>query len=135
MTKEAAARPYGDLAGRTQVFTGGSVLRNGSAAAACIAPQLGMERQCCLRYCASSTEAELVRLLLAAELLRKSPAVKSAATFCDAKRALSQLTREERGPLLAQRAARSLLALQECLCSTLRLDTQQPSPGANARAS
>ncbi|KAL3242011.1 hypothetical protein MRX96_021546 [Rhipicephalus microplus] len=72
---------YGDLAGSTQVLADGSVLRDGSASAASIAPQIGMERQCRLRGCASSPTAERAALLLAADLLRKSPAVTSTAIF------------------------------------------------------
>ncbi|KAL3191482.1 hypothetical protein MRX96_059854 [Rhipicephalus microplus] len=83
---------YGDLAERTQVFSDGSVWRDASAAAAW-------------------TTAEVVGLLLTADLLRESPAVRSAAIFCDTEPALSQLAREERGPLLAQRAARSLMGV------------------------
>ncbi|KAH8023982.1 hypothetical protein HPB51_020655 [Rhipicephalus microplus] len=60
--------------------------------------------------------AELLGLFLAADLLRESPATKTAAIFCDSKPALCQLVRGERGPLLAQRTARSLLALQERGC-------------------
>ncbi|KAL3227538.1 hypothetical protein MRX96_004234 [Rhipicephalus microplus] len=67
------------------MFTDGSVLRDGSAAAACIAPQLGSQRQCRLWYCASSTKAEPVGLLLAADNLSESTAVKSAAVFCESK--------------------------------------------------
>ncbi|KAL3199485.1 hypothetical protein MRX96_053718 [Rhipicephalus microplus] len=85
MTQEAAARMYGDLAGRTQVFTDESILRDGFAGAACLSPQLDTDRQCRLWYCASSTTAELFGVLLAADLLRKSPAIKSAAIFCDSK--------------------------------------------------
>ncbi|KAL3202684.1 hypothetical protein MRX96_053338 [Rhipicephalus microplus] len=85
MTLEAVARLYGDFAGRAQVFSDGYVLRDGSAAAACRAPQLGTEHPCRLRYCASSTTAELVELLLAVDILRESPAVKRADIFCDSK--------------------------------------------------
>nr|XP_037286144.1 uncharacterized protein LOC119179175 [Rhipicephalus microplus] len=172
MTQEAAARMYGDLAGRTQVFTDEFILRDGFAWAACLSPQLDTDRQCRLWYCASSTTAELFGLLLAADLLRKSPAIKSAAIFCDSKPAPSKLSREERGPLLAQRVAHSLLTLQKRGCdlvlqwlpsrvsiagneaadelakrahpvetplieyaSSLDSACEQPSPGANARAS
>ncbi|KAL3192389.1 hypothetical protein MRX96_059113 [Rhipicephalus microplus] len=72
---------YGDLAGRTQVFTEGSIRRDGSAAAACIVPQLRVEQQCRLWFCSYSTKAELVGLLLAADLLRESPAITIAAKF------------------------------------------------------
>ncbi|KAH8040058.1 hypothetical protein HPB51_009314 [Rhipicephalus microplus] len=43
VTQEVAAKMYGDLAGRTQVFTDGFVPRDGSAVAACIVPQFGMK--------------------------------------------------------------------------------------------
>lgn len=108
-----------DFAGRLHVFSDGSVLQDRSAAAACTAPELGVDKQCRLSYCASSTTAELVGLQLAADLLLESPAVTSAAIFCDSKPALRLLAREERGPPLAQRVAHSLLSLRERGCDVV----------------
>ncbi|XP_037514829.1 uncharacterized protein LOC119391227 [Rhipicephalus sanguineus] len=108
-----------DLADRTHIFTDGSVLQDHSAAAACVAPELATDLQRRLSYCASSTTAELVGLQLAADLLRESPAVTSAAIFCHSRAALRQLAREDRGPPLAQRVAQSLLALRRSGCDVV----------------
>ncbi|KAL3225824.1 hypothetical protein MRX96_025407 [Rhipicephalus microplus] len=104
MTPEVAAPMSGDLAARTQVFFDGFVLWEFSSTAACIVPHFDTERQCPLLYCAFSTTAELFSLLLAADLLHES------------KPALSKLARSKHGPLLGQRAARSLFALQKHGC-------------------
>ncbi|XP_037518358.1 uncharacterized protein LOC119395143 [Rhipicephalus sanguineus] len=119
IAQEAAARMHEDLAGRTHVFTDGSVLQDHSAAAACVAPELATDAQRRLSYCASSTTAELVGLQLAADLLRESPAVTGAAIFCDSRAALRQLAMEDRGPPLAQRVAQSLLALRQSGCDVV----------------
>ncbi|XP_037505499.1 uncharacterized protein LOC119381813 [Rhipicephalus sanguineus] len=108
-----------DLAGRIHVFSDGSVLQDRSAAAACVAPELGSELQRRVSYCASSTTAELVGLQLAADLLRDSPAVTSAVIFSDSKPALRQLAREDSGAPLGQRVAQSLLALRESGCDVV----------------
>nr|XP_054920614.1 uncharacterized protein LOC129381625 [Dermacentor andersoni] len=96
---DAAARIQDDLAG--------------SAAAACIAPSLGIENQCRLPCRASSTTAELVGIYLAADVLEQSPRITRAAILTDSRPALQQLLLEERAPLLAQRVACRLHALQQ----------------------
>lgn len=58
-------------------------------------------------------------LQLAADLLRESPAVTSAAIFCDSRAALRQLAREDRGPPLAQCVAQSLLVLRRSGCDVV----------------
>ncbi|XP_072145145.1 uncharacterized protein [Dermacentor andersoni] len=110
--QEAAARIEDDLGGRTHLYADGSVLVDGSAAAACVAPDLGLSRQCRLSYRASSTTAELAGLHLAADILEESPHITSAAILCDSRAALQQLLLDERGPPLAQRLACRLHALQ-----------------------
>ncbi|XP_072144402.1 uncharacterized protein [Dermacentor andersoni] len=111
--QEAAARIQGDLAGRAHLYTDGSVLEDGSAAAACIAPSLGIENQCRLPCRASSTTAELVGIHLAADVLEQSPHISRAAILTDSRPALQQLLLEERAPLLAHRVACRLHALQQ----------------------
>ncbi|XP_037521586.1 uncharacterized protein LOC119398840 [Rhipicephalus sanguineus] len=110
---------HDDLAGRTQVYSDGSVLRDRSAAAACIAPELGKALQCRLSFCASSTTAEIVGLQLAADLLHESPTIKNAAIYCDSRSALRQLMKEERGSPLSQRVAHSLRSVQEHGCDVV----------------
>ncbi|XP_065311909.2 uncharacterized protein [Dermacentor albipictus] len=110
--QEAAAMIVDDLGGRTHLYADGSVLGDGSAAAACVAPDLGVSRQCRLSYRASSTTAELAGLHLAADILEESPHITSAAILCDSRAALQQLLLDERGPPLAQRLACRLHALQ-----------------------
>ncbi|XP_072145540.1 uncharacterized protein [Dermacentor andersoni] len=101
--QEAAARIEDDLAGRAHLYTDGSVLEDGSAAAACIAPSLAIESQCRLPCRANSTTAELVGIHLAADTLEQSPHIARAAIITDSRPALQQLLLEERAPLLAQR--------------------------------
>nr|XP_050030530.1 uncharacterized protein LOC126526717 [Dermacentor andersoni] len=110
--QEAAARIEDDLGGRTHLYANGSVLSDGSAAAACVAPELGITKQCRLYYRASSTTAELAGLHLAADFLEESPHISSAAILCDSRSALQQLLLDERAPPLAQRLAVRLHALQ-----------------------
>ncbi|XP_070377385.1 uncharacterized protein [Dermacentor albipictus] len=110
--QEAAARIEDDLGGMTHLYADGSVLSDGSAAAACVAPALGITKQCRLYYRASSTTAELAGLHLAADILEESPHITSAAILCDSRSALQQLLLDERAPPLAQRVAVRLHALQ-----------------------
>ncbi|XP_070384873.1 uncharacterized protein [Dermacentor albipictus] len=110
---EAAARIQDDLAGRAHLYTDGSVLEDGSAAAACFAPSLALESQCRLPCRANSTIAELVGVHLAADALEQSPHIARAAILTDSRPALQQLLLEERAPLLAQRVACRLHALQQ----------------------
>ncbi|XP_070378185.1 uncharacterized protein [Dermacentor albipictus] len=110
---EAAARLQDDLDGRAHVYTDGSVLEDGSTAAACIALSLGIENQCRLPYRASSTTAELVGIHLATDVLEQSSHISRAAILTDLRAALQQLLLEERAPLLAQRVACRRHALQQ----------------------
>ncbi|XP_037508695.1 uncharacterized protein LOC119385296 [Rhipicephalus sanguineus] len=119
IAQEAATRMHEDLAGRTHVFTDGSVLQDHSAAAACVAPELATDVQRRLSYCASSTSAAMVGLQLAADLLRESPAVTSAAIFCDSRAALRQLAMEYCGPPLAQPVSQKLLAIRRSGCEVV----------------
>ncbi|XP_070395507.1 uncharacterized protein [Dermacentor albipictus] len=96
----------------THLYADGSVLSDGSAAAACVAPALGISKQCRLYYRASSTTAELAGLHLAADILEESPHITSAAILCDSRSALQQLLLDEHAPPLAQRLAVRLHALQ-----------------------
>ncbi|XP_072145070.1 uncharacterized protein [Dermacentor andersoni] len=110
--QEAAARIEDDLAGMTHLYADGSAFSDGSAAAACVAPELGITKQCRLYYRASSTTAELAGLHLAADILEESPHITSAAILCDSRSALQQLLLDERAPPLAQRLAVRLHVLQ-----------------------
>ncbi|XP_075556525.1 uncharacterized protein LOC142588575 [Dermacentor variabilis] len=109
----AAARIEDDEAGRAHLYTDGSVLEDGSAAAACIAPSLAIESKCRLPCRANSTTAELVGLHLAADVLEQAPHIARAAILTDSRPALQQLLLENRAPLLAQRVACRLHALQQ----------------------
>ncbi|XP_075530078.1 uncharacterized protein LOC142563410 [Dermacentor variabilis] len=111
--QEAAARIEDDLAGRAHLYTDGSVLEDGSAAAACIAPSLAIESQCHLPCRANSTPAELVGIHLAADVLEQAPHIACVAILTDSRPALQQLLLEDRAPLLAQRVACRLHALQQ----------------------
>ncbi|XP_037560898.2 uncharacterized protein LOC119440022 [Dermacentor silvarum] len=90
------------LAGRVLVYTDGSVLRDGAASAACVAPELSAQFQCRVLCAVSSTHAELAAIDLAAELLLQLP-VQRAAVLTDSRAALSILAGEDHGPTLARR--------------------------------
>ncbi|XP_037501554.2 uncharacterized protein LOC119375447 [Rhipicephalus sanguineus] len=113
---ECAALLHDQLIGRTLVYVDGSVLSDGSSAAACVAPSLGEVRKCRLPCPASSTAAELAAINLAAELLGEHIAVNSAAILCDSRSALAAISREDLGGHLAQRIARQLHALRNDGC-------------------
>lgn len=94
--QEAVATIEERLAGRVLLYTDGSVTADGSAAAACFAPSLGIRVKCRLLLSASSTAAELAALDLAADqLIHFLP--QSAAVVCDSRAALLTLARGERG--------------------------------------
>ncbi|XP_037558009.1 uncharacterized protein LOC119435145 [Dermacentor silvarum] len=116
IVQEAAARIQDDLVGRAHLYTDGSVRQDGSAAAACVVPHLDIARQCRLSYRASSTTAELVGLHLAADILEELPFLNRVAILSDSRAALHQLLLDERAPLLAQRVACRLHALQQQGC-------------------
>ncbi|KAH7956766.1 hypothetical protein HPB52_012551 [Rhipicephalus sanguineus] len=75
MQQECATLVSDQLCGRLLVYADGSVLPDGSAAAACVAPSLGETRRCRLPCIASSTVAELAAIDLAADLIAESPSV------------------------------------------------------------
>ncbi|XP_075550332.1 uncharacterized protein LOC142583730 [Dermacentor variabilis] len=85
-----------ELYGRLLVYTDGSVLSNGSAAAACTIPSEGRSRQCRLPFRASSTAAELAGLHLAADLLAEDPPTKPVAALSDSRLALQALSDHHR---------------------------------------
>ncbi|XP_077557714.1 uncharacterized protein LOC144172963 [Haemaphysalis longicornis] len=78
--------------GGAETYTDGSVLPGppASAAAACVAPQMNMAKQCRLPFPASTTTAEIAGLHLAADLAvdLRPPRV---TIFCDSKAALQRL--------------------------------------------
>ncbi|XP_072145536.1 uncharacterized protein [Dermacentor andersoni] len=102
LQQETAAAINEQLAGRVLVFTDGSVLRDGAAAAACVAPDIPAQSQCTVLSAVSSTHAEL-----AAELIyrRRIPA---AAILTDSRAALHMLARADHGPPLIQRLLRKI---------------------------
>ncbi|KAH7947524.1 hypothetical protein HPB52_012646 [Rhipicephalus sanguineus] len=116
MQQECAALLHDKLKGRTLVYVDGSVLSDGSAAAACVAPSLGEVRKCRLPCPASSTVAELAAINIAAELLGEHISVTSAAILSDSRSALAAISREDLGGHLAQRVARQLHALRNDGC-------------------
>ncbi|XP_037564908.1 uncharacterized protein LOC119444609 [Dermacentor silvarum] len=102
LRQETAAVIEEQLAGRVLVYTDGSVLRDGAASAACVAPELSAQFQCRVLCAVSSTHAELAAIDLAAELLLQLP-VQRAAVLTDSRAALSILAGEDHGPTLARR--------------------------------
>lgn len=116
MQQECSALLHDQLAGRLLVYVDGSVLPDGSAAAACVAPSVGAVRKCRLPCLASSTAAELAAINLAADFLLEQSSISAAAIICDSRAALAAISREEDGSLLAQRVARQLHAVKQCGC-------------------
>ncbi|XP_077485261.1 uncharacterized protein LOC144095376 [Amblyomma americanum] len=91
--KQAAAASLEECGGSTLLFTDGSVLlASGRAAAALVAPQLGVTKSCRLSFPGSSTAAELAGLRLAADLMAALP-TGPVAVLCDSRPALQLLTR------------------------------------------
>ncbi|XP_075732420.1 uncharacterized protein LOC119185098 [Rhipicephalus microplus] len=89
------------LEGRLRVFTDGSVMPDGTAAAACVIPSRANSRQCRLPFPASSTAAELAGLHLAEDLLAEDIPLEPAAVLCDSKAALQTLANSRRAGLTA----------------------------------
>ncbi|XP_075732616.1 uncharacterized protein LOC142775159 [Rhipicephalus microplus] len=89
------------LEGRLQVFTDGSVMLDGTAAAACVIPSRANSRQCRLPFPASSTAAELAGLHLAVDLLAEDIPLEPATVLCDSKAALQTLANSRRARLTA----------------------------------
>ncbi|XP_075534470.1 uncharacterized protein LOC142568352 [Dermacentor variabilis] len=115
LQQETAAAINEQLAGRVLVFTDGSVLRDGAAAAACVAPSIPAQSQCRVLSAVSSTHAELAAIDLAAELIyqRRIPA---AAILTDSRAALHMLARADQGPPLIQRLLRKMHGVCEQGC-------------------
>uniref|UniRef100_L7LYN9 Putative tick transposon n=1 Tax=Rhipicephalus pulchellus TaxID=72859 RepID=L7LYN9_RHIPC len=118
LRQETAATLDDRLSGRLHLFTDGSVLRDGSAAAACVIPSLELHNQCRLVCEASSTIAELAALDLAADALLQLQ-VSSAAVITDSRPALQLLARGYRGPPLAKSIVRRLEAVQDLGCDLI----------------
>ncbi|KAH7947816.1 hypothetical protein HPB52_016001 [Rhipicephalus sanguineus] len=97
LQQAAASKLQEQLEGRLQVFTYGSVMPDGTAAAACVIPSKAISRQCRLPFPASSTAAELAGLHLAADA-EDIPAV-PIAVLCDGKAALQTLANHRRAGL------------------------------------
>ncbi|XP_072145534.1 uncharacterized protein [Dermacentor andersoni] len=115
LQQETAAAINEQLAGRVLVFTDGSVLRDGAAAAACVTPDIPAQSQCTVLSAVSSTHAELAAIDLAAELIyqRRIPA---AAILTDSRAALHMLARADHGPPLIQRLLRKIHGVCEQGC-------------------
>ncbi|XP_075556532.1 uncharacterized protein LOC142588579 [Dermacentor variabilis] len=107
MQQETAALLHDHLRDRLLVFTDGSVSSDGSAAAACTAPDIPASRQCRLCFPASSTVAELAAIDLAADLLYECSA-SSAAILTDSRAALHMLRKDYAGLPLVQRVGSKL---------------------------
>ncbi|XP_077508593.1 uncharacterized protein LOC144119977 [Amblyomma americanum] len=91
--KQAAAAFLEECGDSTLLFTDGSVLpASGRAAAALVAPQLGVTKTCRLSFPGSSTAAELAGLHLAADHMAALPPG-PVAVLCDSRPALQLLTR------------------------------------------
>ncbi|XP_050030144.1 uncharacterized protein [Dermacentor andersoni] len=80
-----------ELEGRLQLFTDGSVMQDGSAAA-CVIPARASSRQRCLPFPASSTAAKLAGLHLAADLLAEDPPAQPVTVLCDSEPTLPSLS-------------------------------------------
>ncbi|KAH7947441.1 hypothetical protein HPB52_011967 [Rhipicephalus sanguineus] len=99
LQQAAACKLQEQLEGRLQVFTDGSVMPDGTAAAACVIPSKAISRQCRLPFPASSTAAELAGLHLAADLLAEDIPAVPIAVLCDSKAALQTLANHRRAGL------------------------------------
>lgn len=99
LLQAAACKLHEELEGSLLVYTDGSVLANGSAAAACTIPARAVNRQCRIPFAASSTAAELAGLHLAADVLAEDPPRQPVAVLCDSKPALQSLINHRRSGL------------------------------------
>lgn len=101
-------------AGAVKLYTDGSVLPGppGSAAAACVAPELGAAVQRKLTFASSSTTAELVGLHLAADVLGEHAETTQAVVLCDSRAALLRLQSSQKNGPLVQQLAKKLRDLQ-----------------------
>ncbi|XP_075721849.1 uncharacterized protein LOC142765160 [Rhipicephalus microplus] len=111
LQQAAVSKLEQQLAGRLQVFTDGSVMPDGSAAAACVIPSRAISRQCRLPFPASSTAAELAGLHLVADLLAEDVPAQPVAVLCDSKAALQTLANHRRAGLTGSLLATKYRAL------------------------
>nr|XP_037284109.1 uncharacterized protein LOC119176867 [Rhipicephalus microplus] len=101
LQQAASGKLQEQLEGRLQVFTDGSVMPDGTAAAACVIPSRANNRHCRLPFPASSMAAELAGLHLAVDLLAEDIHLEPAAVLCDSKAALQTLANSRRAGLTA----------------------------------
>ncbi|XP_037507057.1 uncharacterized protein LOC119383121 [Rhipicephalus sanguineus] len=111
LQQAATSKLQEQLEGRLQVFTDGSVMPDGTAAAACVIPSKAISRQCRLPFPASSTAAELAGLHLAADLLAEDIPAVPIAVLCDSKAALQTLANHRRAGLTGNLLATKFRAL------------------------
>ncbi|XP_075743150.1 uncharacterized protein LOC142796433 [Rhipicephalus microplus] len=111
LQQAAVSKLQQQLAGRLQVFTDGSVMPDGSAAAACVILSRAISRQCRLPFPASSTAAELAGLHLVADLLAEDVPAQPVAVLCDSKAALQTLANHRRAGLTGSLLATKYRAL------------------------
>ncbi|XP_037505571.1 uncharacterized protein LOC119381893 [Rhipicephalus sanguineus] len=113
LQQAATCKLQKQLDGRLQVFTNGSVMPDGTAAAACVIQSRASSRQCRLLFPASSTAAELAGLQLAADLLAEDIPAEPVAVLCDSKAALQTLANRRRAGLTASLLRTKLRALTD----------------------
>ncbi|KAH8034811.1 hypothetical protein HPB51_003042 [Rhipicephalus microplus] len=106
------------LVGRLVVLTGGLLLNDGCATAACVVPSLKLHNQFRLACEASPTIAELAALDLAADALLQLR-VTSAAVLLDSRAALQLLATDSCRHPVATCIARKLEAAQDLGCDFL----------------
>ncbi|XP_075733913.1 uncharacterized protein LOC119176493 isoform X2 [Rhipicephalus microplus] len=111
LQQAAISKLQQQLAGRLQVFTDGSVMPDGSAAADCVIPSRVISRQCRLPFPASSTATELVGLHLVADLLAEDVPAEPVTVLCDSKAALQTLVNHRRAGLTGSLLATKYRAL------------------------
>ncbi|KAH8026289.1 hypothetical protein HPB51_019121 [Rhipicephalus microplus] len=114
LQQETAAVIKQRLSGCLLIFTDGSVVADGAAAAACVIPALSLHGQYRLLFTASSTTAELTAIDLAADQLADL-LPPTAAMLSDSRFALLALTRAERGVPLRRGSRESLCDCAEWL--------------------
>ncbi|KAK8772651.1 hypothetical protein V5799_024104 [Amblyomma americanum] len=115
--QEAAERLYGDYADRVVLYTDGSVMDNGeSATASCAVPALGIERQCRVPHCPSSTVAELAGLHLAADIIAGQSRMTAVVIASDSRAALLQLRHPDRGTPCVANLSAKLCAVRDRGC-------------------
>ncbi|KAH8009239.1 hypothetical protein HPB51_013428 [Rhipicephalus microplus] len=116
--QETVATTEERLAGRVLLYTDGSVTADGSAAATCFAPSLGLREKFRLPISASCNASELAAVDLAAnQLVDFLP--QSTAVVCDSRAALLTLARGERGGPVAQRLVRKFAVIVRNGCNVL----------------